>query len=98
MPYDKDPLTRVLRSLASVLIAVLLSVLIAALIGGALPFEYEGRAWAYTALVVYVIAGAVVVFIAAGAGERGEFSAARVLKWTASLWLWPLLLLARRKS
>lgn len=98
MSHENDPLVRLLRSLASVLVAVVLSVLLAALIGGALPLDYSGRAWAYTGLVCYVVAGAVVVFRLTAQGEPGEFSLARVAKWMLSLWLWPLLLLTRKKS
>ncbi len=94
MRYDDDPLVRMMKPLAGVLLATLINVLLAALIGGALPFEYAGRAWSYTGLVLYVIVGAVVVFRATVAGER-EFSMARVAKWVLSIWLWPLLLLAR---
>lgn len=96
MQPPDDPLARYGTALAAVLLAVVLSVLLAALVGGALPFDYSGRAWTFTGLVLYVVVGAVLVFRAAGAGESGPFSAARVFKWLVSLWLWPLLLLARR--
>jgi membrane protease YdiL (CAAX protease family) len=91
-----DPLTKYGRPLAAVLIAVFISVLIAAMIGGALPFEYQGRALAYTVLVVYIVAGAVVVFRLTCEGERQPLNAARIVKWTLTLWLWPLLLLRGR--
>jgi len=95
MQHHEDPLIRFMRPLAGVLAATFANVLLAALIGGALPFEYAGRAWAYTALVLYVIVGAVVVFRLSAEGER-EFSPARVLKWALSIWLWPVLLAASR--
>jgi hypothetical protein len=97
MTPPEDPLSRLAAPLAAVLLAVALSVFIAALIGGALPFDYTGRALAFMGLVLYVIVGAVLVFRAAAAGESGPFSAQRVGKWLVSLWLWPLLLLARRR-
>jgi hypothetical protein len=96
MSYDNDPLIRYGRSLAGVLIAVVISVLIAALIGGSLPLDYGGRAWVYTGLVAYVLAGGFVVFKLTAGAEQGGLSVARVLKWTASLWIWPLFLLLRR--
>ena len=96
MSYDNDPLVKYGRSLAGVLIAVVLSVLIAAVIGGSLPLDYSGRAWVYTALVVYVAAGGFVLFRLTAGGEQGGLTAGRVLKWTASLWIWPLFLLLRR--
>jgi hypothetical protein len=96
MSYDNDPLIKYGRSLAGVLIAIVISVLIAAVIGGSLALDYSGRAWVSTGLVVYVLAGAVVVFRLTAAGEQGGLSLGRVLKWTASLWVWPLFLLLRR--
>ncbi|HYS14274.1 MAG TPA: hypothetical protein VEZ88_12610 [Steroidobacteraceae bacterium] len=89
-----DPLARYGKPLAAVLIAVALSVVIAALIGGSLPFEYTGRAVAYLVLVLYVIVGAFVVFRLVAEGEQ-SLTPARLLKWTVSLWLWPLLALRR---
>jgi membrane protease YdiL (CAAX protease family) len=85
-----DPLARYGKPLAAVLIAVLISVPIAAFIGGALPFEYTGRALAYLGLVLYVIVGAFIVFRLVRDAEQ-SLAPARVLKWTVSLWLWPLL-------
>jgi len=87
----KDPL----KPLAAVLISVAISVPFAALIGGSLPFEYMGRALAYMGLLAYVIAGAVVVFRLVAQGEQ-SLAPLRLLKWTVSLWVWPLLLLLRR--
>jgi hypothetical protein len=92
-----DPLTRYGKPLAAVLISVALSVFIAALIGGSLPFEYMGRALTYLVLVLYIIIGAFVVFRLVAEGEQ-ELTPASVLKWTVSLWLWPLLALRRRRS
>jgi len=90
-----DPLARYGKPLAAVLIAVALSVFVAALIGGSLPFEYTGRAVAYLVLVLYVIVGAFVVFRLVAEGEQ-SLTPARLLKWTVSLWVWPLLALRRR--
>lgn len=95
MRHDNDPLTRLMRPLMGVLAATFVNVIVAAMIGGAMPFEYTGRAWTYTGLVLYVIVGAVVVFRLTAEGER-EFSAARVLKWVVSIWLWPALLAVSR--
>lgn len=97
MSYDNDPLTKYGGALAGVLIAVVLSILIAAMIGGYAPFEYEGRALLYTLLVCYVLAGGVVVFKLVAGAEQGRLTPGRVLKWTASLWIWPLFLLLRRR-
>jgi hypothetical protein len=78
------------------LIAVVISVLIAALVGGAMPLDYAGRAWVYTGCLVYVIAGAVVVFRLTAGAAAPALTPAYILKWTISLWVWPALLLGRR--
>lgn len=91
----QDPLARYGKPLAAVLIAVAISLFIAALIGGSMPFEYTGRALTYLGLVLYVIAGAFFVFRLAAEGEQ-SLAPARLLKWTVSLWLWPLLALRQR--
>jgi hypothetical protein len=92
-----DPLARYGKPLAAALIAVAISVFIAAFIGGSLPFEYTGRALSYLGLVLYVIVGAFVVFRLVAEAEQ-SLTPARVLKWTVSLWLWPLLLAMRARQ
>jgi membrane protease YdiL (CAAX protease family) len=92
-----DPLQKLARPLAAVLISVVISTLIAAMIGGAMPLDYGGRAWVYTGFMCYVIAGAVVVFKLAAQGETQALTPARILKWTLSLWVWPALLLGQRR-
>lgn len=96
MPQGDDPLLKYTGPLVAVLLALLVCVLIAALIGGAMPLDYTGRALVYLALLVYVVAGAVIVFKLTAAGESQRFSAQRVVKWVLSIWLWPLLLVARK--
>jgi hypothetical protein len=89
--HERDPLLKYGRPLIAVLLAVIVSLLVAALIGGAMPFDYAGRAWTYIGLVAYVITGAVVVFRRFAAGERHALSVGRLLKWIVALWLWPAL-------
>ena len=98
-PPDNDPLVRFGAPLAAVVFAVLLSILVAATLAGQLDADYETRALAYTALVLWVLAGAVVMFVLAHRSEGGRFSLPRVLLWTATIWLWPIfaLLAWRRK-
>ena len=101
MQPDDDPLIRLVRPLSAVLLATALNVLVAAMIGGALPFEYSGRAWTYAGLMLYVLAGAVLLFRASGQAEAeaaAPLSAARVGRWMLSIWLWPLLLAAARRK
>jgi putative Ca2+/H+ antiporter (TMEM165/GDT1 family) len=100
MTPDDDPLIRMLRPLAAVLLATALNVIVAALIGGALPLAYSGRAWTYAGLLLYVLAGAVLLFRASGEAEAragARLTAARVGRWMLSIWLWPLLLVAGRR-
>jgi len=89
-PDDNDPLVRYGAPLAAVLLAVVLSVMAAALLAGQLEGEYSTRALVYAALVLWVIAGAAVMFILAHRSEGGRLSAGRVLLWTATIWLWPV--------
>ena len=87
-----DPFARYAPTLAAMLLAVVLNLVVAALIGGAMPFEYAGRAGAFIGLLLYVIAGGVVLFRRVAAAESGPLTPARVLRWALSMWLWPLLL------
>jgi hypothetical protein len=89
-PDDNDPLVRYGAPLAAVLLAVVLSVMIAAMLAGQLDGEYSQRALVYSGLVLWVLAGAVVMFILAHRAEGGRLSPGRVLLWTATIWLWPL--------
>jgi hypothetical protein len=96
MPED-DPLTRYGPPLASVIFAVVLSVLVAAMLAGQIDGEYQTRALVYAGFVMWTLFGAVVVFVLAHRGESGRLSIRRVLLWTASVWLWPVFLLLRRR-
>src|SRR5688500_15331023 len=96
MPED-DPLTRYGLPLASAILALVLSVLVAAMLAGQIEGEYQTRALVYAGAVMWVLVGAVVVFVLAHRGEAGRLSIVRVLLWAASIWLWPLFLLLRRR-
>ncbi len=96
MPED-DPLTRYGPPLAGVIIAVVLSILVAAMVAGQIEGAYQTRALVYAGFVLWVVLGAAVVFVIAHRGEAGRLSLARVLLWAASMWLWPVFLLLRRK-
>ena len=90
------------HALAGVAVALLLSVLVAALagrvLGDALGGDYGARVTVYSLLLLYVVVGAVVLFVKVAQFETRALSPGRVLTWLASLWLWPLLLLAARKK
>lgn len=102
MNWHNDPLWRLRHALAGLALALLASVPLAALagrwLGDALGDSYHARVAAYAALLAYVVAGAVTLFIRVAQHETRPLSAARVLRWLASLWLWPLLLAGRRRA
>lgn len=99
---QNDPLWNLRHALAGVAIALLLSVLLAALagrvVGDALGGDYGTRVTVYGVLMLHVVAGAVVLFVKVAQHETRALSAGRVVLWLASLWLWPLLLAARRRG
>jgi hypothetical protein len=87
---NDDPLLKLISPLAGVVLAVVLSVMVSATIAGRIGDDYETRAWIYTIAVLWVLIGAVVVFMLAHRGETRTLSVGRVLLWTASIWLWPV--------
>jgi hypothetical protein len=87
---DDDPLLKVISPLAGVILAVVISVMVAATVAGRIGDDYDTRAWIYTFAVLWVLVGAVVVFMLAHRGESRNLSVGRVLLWTASIWLWPV--------
>lgn len=94
-----DPLWKYRHTLIGILLSLVASVFIAALLGAAIgPLfadTYLARALTYAALLLYVVAGAVVLFITLKNGDQQPLSAGRLALWLASLWLWPLLLMRR---
>ena len=98
--YEQDPLWKLRHALAGLALALLLSIPIAAgvgvLVGGWLGDTYAARAGVYAAVLVYVVVGAVVLFVKVARHETRPLSLKRLALWLASLWLWPLLLLGRR--
>jgi hypothetical protein len=99
MVMDNDPLWRLRHALAGLGVALLLSVFIAAglgrVLGDAFAGTYGARVTVYALLMLHVVVGAGVLFVKVAQHETRPLTAGRVLKWLASLWLWPLLL-ARR--
>jgi predicted MFS family arabinose efflux permease len=96
--YDNDPLWKLRHALVGLGLSLLLSIPVAALIGSTLGDllggTYGWRVGVYTALLAYVLAGAVVLFAKVARHETRPFNLPRLMKWLASLWLWPLLLVA----
>ena len=101
MANDNDPLWKLRHALAGLGLALLASVFVAALagrlLGDALGDDYSTRVTVYGLLLLYVVVGAVVLFIKVSRHETRPLTLGRVLTWLASLWLWPLLLLVARK-
>jgi hypothetical protein len=97
-----DPLWRLRHALAGVVLALLAALLTAALagrrLGDALGGDYGMRVTIYLVLLAYVVVGAAVLFMRVAQHETQPLTAGRVLRWFASLWLWPLLLLAARRG
>lgn|GEM_PF-764114 len=96
---DNDPLWKLRHALAGLAVALLLSVLLAALagafVGDLIGESYGHRVAVYSALLLYVVVGAGVLFAKVLRHETRPLSVQRVLLWVASLWLWPALLFGR---
>ena len=97
-----DPLSRLRHALAGVLLALVAAVLVAALLARVLADlvadSYALRAGLYGALLLYVVTGAIVLFAKVARHESRALSPGRFALWLASLWLWPALLLMRRRG
>lgn len=97
---ENDPLWKLRHALAGLALALLASVLIAALLGAFVGDlfgdSYHRRVAAYGVLLLYVVAGAAVLFVKVAQHETRPLTPGRVLLWTASLWTWPLLLAGRK--
>ena len=98
---ENDPLWKLRHALAGLALALLGSVVLAAFLGGFVGDlfgdSYHRRVAVYGALLLYVVAGAAVLFFKVAQHETRPLSAGRVLLWTASLWAWPLLLAGRKR-
>jgi len=98
---ENDPLWKLRHALIGVSLALLLSLLLAAFaargLGDLIADSYALRVGLYAAMLLYVVVGAVVLFTKVARHETQPLSTRRLGLWLASLWLWPLLLLARRR-
>jgi ABC-type proline/glycine betaine transport system permease subunit len=101
-PGENDPLWRMRHALAGVGLATLASVFIAAgigrWVGDWVGGGYGTRVAVYGALLAYVVAGAIALFMRVARHETAPLDLRRVLTWLASLWVWPALLLAGRRG
>ena len=92
---ENVPLWRLRHALAGIGLALACSVLIAAVagsvLGDVLGGTYAWRAGVYASLLLYVLVGAVVLFVKVAQHETRPLTAARLGRWILSLWLWPAL-------
>lgn len=99
---ENDPLWAMRHALAGVAAALVLSVPLAALLGstlaGLFDDSYGSRVAVYAVLLVYVLAGAVVLFMRVAQHEKKPLGIGRLGVWLLSLWLWPALLMSRRRA
>jgi hypothetical protein len=99
---ENDPLYKLRHALMGLALALAFSVPIAALLGrwlgDAFGDSYGLRVGIYSALLLYVVVGTVVLFMRVARHETRPLSLQRVLLWLASLWLWPALFMRGGKS
>lgn len=102
MSYQNDPLYKLRHALAGLALALLVSALLAALlgrwIGDLVADTYTARVTAYALLLLYVVVGAVVLFMRVARHETRPVSVGRVALWVLSLWLWPALFTSSKAS
>ena len=100
--HENDPLWALRHALLGLALSLLLSVPIAALlgrwIGDALGDSYGTRVAVYGVLLLYVLVGAVVLFVRVAQHERKPLNVQRLGVWLISLWLWPALFAVGRRS
>lgn len=84
-------------ALVGACLAVVLSVPTAAIVAAWLGDTYEKRALVYCIFLLWALVGAILIFAKTYRYESKQITLFRVLLWLASAWLWPLLLLRRRK-
>ena len=96
---DNDPLYKLRHALLGLMLALGISVPLAAWLGAVLTGlfvdSYGWRVALYAALLAYVITGAALLFVKVAQHETRRLTLPRLLRWLASLWCWPLLLLRR---
>ena len=84
-----------LGALLSAVLSVLLSLIVAALIGSRVGDDYQTRALVYVSLLLW----SVLLYLTRRSTSRPTLK--RILLWTVSSWLWPLMAAAaaaRRKN
>jgi hypothetical protein len=99
---QNDPLYKLRHALAGMGLALLASVFVAAFAGAFIADlftdSYGARVGVYSALLLYVLVGAGLLFVRVAQHETRPLTAGRLALWLASLWLWPFLLTGRRTA
>ena len=85
-------------ALAGTCLAVVISVPLAAFAAAAFGVDYDTRVLIYGGFLAWVCAGGVSLFMKTRRAENQRMTPGRILLWTLSVWCWPLLLLASRRS
>lgn len=81
-----------LGALLSASLSILLSLVVASFIGSLAGDDYDTRALVYVSLLLWSVVGAtVLLYLTRNAQTRVSLS--RVLLWTISCWVWPLMIL-----
>ena len=92
---SSDPLWTHRHAIVGVALALVISVVIAAFAGrwagDWLDGDYGTRVAVYAGLLLYLVVGAVVLFMRVARHETQALSLPRLGLWLASLWAWPLL-------
>lgn len=100
--HENDPLWKLRHALGGVALALLLSIPMAAgigrVVGDLFTDSYGLRVALYSGQLMYLVVGAGVLFAKVARHETRPLSFGRLGLWLASLWLWPLLLLARSRK
>lgn len=92
LPPSRTPGLRI-GALISASLSVLLSLVVAAFVGSSVGDDYETRAFVYVSLLLWSVVGAcVLLYLTRNAESR--FSWGKLLLWTVSCWLWPLMVAA----
>ncbi len=98
---ENDPLWRLRHALTGVALALLLSVPAAAVagrwLGDLIGGGYGTRVALYGALLLYLVLGAGLLVARIAPQEKQPLTALRVLRWLATMWLWPLLMAVGRR-
>ena len=76
---------------------VIRSVPVAAYTAAALGSTYEARALVYTCFLLWVVVGAITIFVKTYKAPQQPLSVKMILIWCISLWLWPLLFIPAKK-